>query len=118
MGEHAHFIELHEGYPEFLTRLTHGSIMDKNREFKPNPWSQETGALDFYESLDFINRVNAMTHQVRQELYESLTPWNDSLMTHIDIQVYEEQLQELRKVISIYDGTTVEYQGRDLIEDE
>ena len=101
MGEHAHFIELHEGYPEFLTRLTHGSIMDKNREFKPNPWSQETGALDFYESLDFINRVNAMTHQVRQELYESLTPWNDSLMTHIDIQVYEEQLQELRKVISI-----------------
>ena len=61
MGEHAHFISLHEGYPEFLTRLTHRSILDKNRLFKPNHWSQETGSLDFYETLDFITKYYAVT---------------------------------------------------------
>ena len=40
MAEFSHFINVHEGYPEFLTRLTHRSIIDQNRLFKPNPWSQ------------------------------------------------------------------------------
>lgn len=39
MSEHSHFIATHEGYPEFLTRLTHHSITNKNRVFKPNDWS-------------------------------------------------------------------------------
>ena len=60
MAEHAAFIQVHEGYPEFLTRLTHQSIMDKNRLFKCNEWSQDTGSLDFYESLDFINKFHAV----------------------------------------------------------
>lgn len=61
MAEHSHFIAIHEGYPEFLTRLTHRSIIDKNRCFKPSPWSQETGSLDFYETLDFVTRFYSIT---------------------------------------------------------
>jgi len=36
MREHSNFIAIYEGYPEFLTQLTHRSILDKNRLFKPN----------------------------------------------------------------------------------
>jgi len=36
MSEHSHFIAIHEGYPEFLTRLTHKSLISKQRNFKPN----------------------------------------------------------------------------------
>lgn len=61
MAEHSHFIAVHEGYPEFLTRLTHRSIIDKNRLFKPNSWSQDTGTLDFYETLDFVTKHYALT---------------------------------------------------------
>lgn len=39
MKENANFITIYEGYPEFLTRLTHRSIIDKNKLFKPNSWS-------------------------------------------------------------------------------
>jgi hypothetical protein len=60
MNEHSHFIALHEGYPEFLTRLTHRSIMDKSKDFAQNSWSQQTGVLDFYETLDFVARLYAI----------------------------------------------------------
>lgn len=39
MREHNNFVTVYEGYPEFLTMLTHGSIFDRNRVFKPNSWS-------------------------------------------------------------------------------
>lgn len=65
MGEHSNFIACHEGYPEFLTRLTHRSIMDGNKCFQPNSWSQDTGSLDFYETLDFVNRFYSVTHQMQ-----------------------------------------------------
>jgi hypothetical protein len=55
MQEHSHFIAMHEGYPEFMTRTTHRSRTDKFKTFKVNKWSQDTGCLDFYETLDFIN---------------------------------------------------------------
>jgi len=61
MREHSNFITVYEGYPEFLTMLTHKSILDKNKLFKPNQWSQKTGALDFYETLDFINKYHSIT---------------------------------------------------------
>jgi hypothetical protein len=61
MKEQNNFITAYEGYPEFLTMLTHGSIFDKNKIFKPNLWSQETGALDFYDTLEFINKYYALT---------------------------------------------------------
>ena len=61
MSEHSHFIAVHEGYPEFLTRLTHRSLVDKARNFQTNSWSQETGSLDFYETLDFAARFYAVT---------------------------------------------------------
>jgi hypothetical protein len=61
MSEHSHFITIHEGYPEFLTRTTHRSILDKNKVFKPNNWSQDTGTLDFYETLDFVTKFYALT---------------------------------------------------------
>ena len=53
MSEHSNFIQCHEGYPEFLTKLRTKSIIDKNLCFKPNKWSQDTGALDFYETSTF-----------------------------------------------------------------
>ncbi len=81
MSEHSHFIQMHEAYPEFLTRLTHRSILDKNRLFKVNSWSQDTGSLDFYESMDVITRYHAVQQQCQQELYDSLKPWDATLMT-------------------------------------
>ena len=60
MKEHNNFIMVYEGYPEFLTQLSKGSIIEKNRIFKLNTWSQEMGILDFYDSLDMINKVNAV----------------------------------------------------------
>ena len=65
MSEHSHFIATHEGYPEFLTNLTHKSILDKNRLFQPNSWSQKTGSLDFYETMDFVVSFYAVTQQMQ-----------------------------------------------------
>lgn len=84
MGEHAHFIQIHEGYPEFLSRLTHRSICEKNKLFKPNPWSQETGSLDFYESLDFINRYHSTLASMQQELHDTLQEWDPVLATFVE----------------------------------
>ena len=81
MRDHSNFIAVYEGYPEFLTMLTQRSILDKNRLFKPNKWSQDTGALDFYDSLDFITKFYAVTQQIQQELYDGLKMWDTTLMT-------------------------------------
>ena len=70
MREHSNFVTVYEGYPEFLTLLTHKSIVDKNRLFKVSPWSQETGVLDFYCTLDIVNRFYAMVKQLKNELYD------------------------------------------------
>jgi hypothetical protein len=43
---------------------THRSILDKNRIFRPNSWSQKTGALDFYCTLDFVIHFYAMSQQI------------------------------------------------------
>ena len=118
MREHNNFVEVYEGYPEYLTMLTHGSIMDKNRIFKPNPWSQETGCLDFYDTLDFIEKFYATTQAVSAEIYDSLKPWDPTLMTFIDTEVCGKALEELRKVIRIHEGSIVEYPGREYVEDE
>jgi hypothetical protein len=64
MKEHSHFLATHEGYPEYLTQLTHHSILSKNKCFKLNPWSQTTGCLDFYDSLDFITKLTAVTQVI------------------------------------------------------
>ena len=82
--EQVNFAQVYEGYPEYLTQLTHGSILDLNRVFKPNKWSQLTGALDFYETLDIINRLHSVIASIQDELYSSLQPWDPSLMAHID----------------------------------
>ena len=59
MNENANFITSYEGYPELLTNLIRKSIKN-NTLFKPNNWSQETGALDFYDSLDFATKLYGM----------------------------------------------------------
>lgn len=56
MNENANFIVAYEGYPEYLTHVIKKSIKN-NIVFKPNYWSQETGALDFYDSLDFVVKL-------------------------------------------------------------
>lgn len=64
MKEHSNFIAIYEGYPEYLTQLTHRSILDKNKIFKCNEWSQPTGVLDFYDTLEFINKFYSITQGV------------------------------------------------------
>lgn len=55
---------------------------------------------------------------MQQELYDSLKMWDTSLMTNIDIQVAELSLIELKKVICFLEGSAVEYEGRQYVEDE
>ena len=88
------------------------------KTFKPCPWSQEVGNLDFYDSLDFINKFYAITQQVQQELYDALKPYDTSIMTYIDIQVAELSIEEYRKVLKYMEGSEVEYVGRQYFEDE
>ena len=61
MNEHTNFIQVHEGYPEFLNFQQGGSGGANVKTFKPCPWSQDVGNLDFYDSLDFINKFYAIT---------------------------------------------------------
>ena len=61
MNEHTNFIQVHEGYPEFLNFQQGGSGSVNMKTFKPCPWSQDCGNLDFYDSLDFINKFYAIT---------------------------------------------------------
>ena len=89
MREHSNFIQCHEGYPEFLTQLTKGSILEQNILYKNNPWGQVQGILDFYDSLDVINKVHAVLVQAQQELYDKLKVWDTSLMTFLDIELVD-----------------------------
>ena len=61
MNEHTNFIQIHEGYPEFIN-FPQGSGALKR--FKPCPWSTDQGVLDFYDSLGFINKFYSITQQV------------------------------------------------------
>jgi hypothetical protein len=83
MIENSNFVTTYEGYPEFLTHLIKKSIKN-NTIFKPNTWSQETGALDFYDSLDCVNCFYSIMLNVAQELYDSLKPHDSSFMTCIE----------------------------------
>jgi hypothetical protein len=84
MREHSNFLQCYEGYPEFLTLLTHRSIIDRNRIWKAAPWSQEAGCLDFYQSLGFITQLAALLHSGREQLYQNARVFNDQLRSHID----------------------------------
>lgn len=55
---------------------------------------------------------------MQQELYDGLKMWEPTLLTQVDIQVAELSMQELRRVISVQEGSLVEYQGRASLEDE
>ena len=118
MNEHTNFMQIHEGYPENLTCLQGGSGGSEMKRFKPCPWSQEAGNLDFYDSLDFINKYYSITQQVQQELYDALKPHDTSLLTYIDTQVAEFAIQDYRKVLKMMEGAIQEYAGRQYFEDE
>lgn len=86
MNEQVNFTQVHEGYPEFLMQLQGGNEGGKNKRiFTVNPWSQDCGTLDFYVTLDFVNKYYSVTRQVQQELYDALKPYNAQIMTQIDI---------------------------------
>ena len=67
MNEHANFIQVYEGYPEFIhlynrSKGTHGG-RKRVESFKTNDFTQDTGVLDFYEGLDFGSKFySASTH--------------------------------------------------------
>lgn len=112
MNENANFIVAYEGYPEFLTQLMHKSIIEKNRLFKLNSWSQDTGALDFYESLDFAVQFFAVMTQAQTELCDVLKPHDPSVQTCIETMVARKALEEFHNLVSYFDGTITEYDGR------
>lgn len=60
MNEHTNFIAIHEGYPEFLNFQQGGTNGNLMRDFKVNPWSEPTAKLDFYDSLDFVNKFHSI----------------------------------------------------------
>ena len=64
MNEHTNFIQIHEGYPEFLNFQQGGSNGNAMRNFKVCPWSDPTANLDFYDSLGFINRFAGIMTQI------------------------------------------------------
>jgi len=86
--------------------------------FRPCPWSQEVGNLDFYQSLNFATKLYATQQQVQQELYDALKPYDSTIMTYIDLVVAKTALAEFRKCCSIMEGGEEEYKGRQYIEDE
>jgi hypothetical protein len=67
MNEHANFIQVYEGYPEFIhlhtpSAGTHGG-RKKVEGFKNNEFTPDTGVLDFYEGLDFASKFySTMQH--------------------------------------------------------
>lgn len=99
MNENANFIVTYEGYPEFLTQLLNKSIVEKNRLFKVNSWSQDTGALDFYETLDFSIKLYAVMQEASTELMEALKPHDPSIASSIDTCIAKKFLDEYRRVM-------------------
>lgn len=118
MNEHTNFIQIHEGYPEFLNFQQGGTNGNHVRNFKVCPWSEPSANLDFYDSLSFINKFYSILAQVQQELYDTLKPYDPTVMTYIDSQVSVKALAEFRRVVKIMEGAEVEYEGRQYVEDE
>ena len=118
MNENTNFIQIHEGYPEFLNFQQGGSNSAEMRSFKVNPWSDLTANLDFYDSLGFINKFSGILTQIQTELYDALKPYDPTVMTYIDSQVSKYALEEFRKVIKFMEGSETEYEGRQYVEDE
>lgn len=101
MREQTNFIQVHEGYPEFLNINQGGSNGDAMRTFKAAPWSESVAHMDFFDSLGFINKLSAILTQVSQELYDALKPYDPTLMTYIDAHVADFALKEFRRVLKI-----------------
>jgi len=59
-----------------------------------------------------------MIEQCSQELYDTLKPYDPSIMSCIDTAVYSKAIQEYRRLIEIQEGNEVEYDGREYVEDE
>jgi hypothetical protein len=120
MNENVNFISTYEGYPEFIhfsaqSAGTHGKTKNS---FKTSPWSNDVGLLDFYESLDFASKFNTIMQSGHQELCDSLKPYNYQIMTLIELEFTKAALDEFHNVIKIQEGSVVEYEGREFIEDE
>ena len=64
MNEHTNFIQVHDGFPEFLNIQQGGSNGKIARNFKVNDWSEPTANLDFYDSLAFVNKFSAIMTQI------------------------------------------------------
>ena len=60
MREHTNFIQVHEGYPEFLNINQGGTNGDAMKTFKATPWSETVAHMDFFDSLSFINKLSAI----------------------------------------------------------
>jgi hypothetical protein len=71
MNEHANFVQMYDGHPEFINFTSPTSDPGNNTPgteriksaFEVSPWSQSVGMLDFYENLDFSSKLNAIMAQ-------------------------------------------------------
>ena len=109
MNEQANFIAVHDGYPEFLTFMQGGMGGEMSKSFKATPESEDCGVLDFYSSLDFINRFYSIQEQASQELYDATKPYDASIMSYIDTELAKKSIEEYHRVQKFYEGTETEY---------
>jgi hypothetical protein len=59
MNEHANYIKIYEGYPEFMQEMQ-GLQSSKLSSYKFNSWSFPINVLDFYESMSFAPKFYSL----------------------------------------------------------
>ena len=56
--------------------------------------------------------------QISTELYDTLKPYDPSVMTYIESQIAKFAMKEFRQVLKFMEGSEEEYEGRQYVEDE
>lgn len=74
MNEYANYVRVYEGYPEFMIDMKTVNPNSQLKNFKFTPWSLPINLLDFYQSLNCINKFYAIIRNAFTELVEVLKP--------------------------------------------
>lgn len=96
MNEHANYVKVYEGYPDFMVdlQLNHTSRLGS---YKVTLWSMPINILDFFESLNFINKLYATLKSAFTELVDVLKPHDNTLLTLIEVKILERAEIEFKK---------------------
>ena len=117
MNEHANYVKVYEGFPEFMVDLQ-AFKSSKLGQFKVTPWSLPINLLDFYDSLTCVNKLYATIKAVFTELVDALKPHDSTLLTMIETKILERAIVEYKKTRAFLEGTLCETKGCEYLEDE